>query len=184
MTRRASILLVLGVLVLGVLVLTAAGAGGAEAWHQFVHPSLGFSLSYPAGWDARSQQGIVGVSLVGPEIPGSNGLHINVNVVTETLPQEGNLDLIESIAERQVSLILSGYRRLRSDRTTLGGRPAILRYFTWRRNDGLEIYQMQLFTYASQRAYVVTGTTLATSPSIAQDAGLLQRVVTTFRIRR
>jgi hypothetical protein len=171
-------------MVLGVLASAPREAGGAEAWTRFVHPSLGFSLSYPAGWDARSEQGIVGVSLVGPEIPGASGLHINVNVVSETLPQEGNLDLIESIAERQVSLILSGYRRLRSDRTTLGGRPAILRYFTWRRNDGLEIYQMQLFTYAGRRAYVVTGTTLATSPTIEQDAGLLQRVVTTFRVGR
>jgi hypothetical protein len=170
------------ILVLGVLALAAGDAPGAEAWKRFVHPSLGFSLSYPPDWAARSEQGIVGVALVGPEIPGAHGLRINVNVVSEMLPREGNLELIESIAERQVSLILSGYRRLRSDRTTLGGRPAILRYFTWRRNDGVEIYQMQLFTYAGRRAYVVTGTTLATSPTIEQDAGLLQRVVTTFRV--
>jgi hypothetical protein len=177
MTRRVAILMVLGVLSL------RAHTSAAEAWTRFTHPSLGFSLSYPAEWDARAQQGIVGVALIGPEIAGTHGLHINVNVVSEALGQEGNLDLIESIAERQVSLILSDYKRLRSDRTTLGGRPAILRYFTWRRNDGLEIYQMQLFTYAGRRAYVVTGTTLATSPTIAQDAGLLQRIVTTFRIR-
>lgn len=78
----------------------------------------------------------------------------------------------------------SNYQRLRSDRTTVGGRPAILRYFTWKRNDGLLIYQMQLFTYAGRRAYVVTATTRATSPTIAQEAGILQRIVASSRVRK
>lgn len=169
---------------LGVVALATCSVRGAESWQRFVHPTLGFSLSYPAGWEAVSREGVVGVALLGPEIPGSGGLRINVNVVSEVLPREGNIDAIEAIAERQVALILSGYRRLRSDRTTLGGRPAILRYFTWKRNDGVELYQMQLFTYAGRRAYVITGTTLATAPTLERDALLLQQIVTTFRISK
>jgi hypothetical protein len=41
-----------------------------------------------------------------------------------------------------------------------------------------------LFTYAGRRAYVVTGTTLATSPTIEREAGILQRVVASFRVRK
>lgn len=166
------------------LLAAAAGTYAADAWPRFVHPSLGFSLSYPAGWEVLPvREGTIGVAILGPQIPGTGGLRMNVNVATEVLPQEGNIETIEALAERQVSLILSDYQRLRSDRTTVGGRPAILRYFTWKRNDGLLIYQMQLFTYAGRRAYVVTGTTLATSPAIAQEAAILQRIVASFRVK-
>lgn len=166
------------------LLAAAAGTHAADAWPRFVHPSLGFSLSYPAGWEVLPvREGTIGVAILGPQIPGTGGLRMNVNVATEVLPQEGNIETIEALAERQVSLILSDYQRLRSDRTTVGGRPAILRYFTWKRNDGLLIYQMQLFTYAGRRAYVVTGTTLATSPAIAQEAAILQRIVASFRVK-
>jgi hypothetical protein len=171
--------------VLALLATAAAGTRAAETWPRFVHPSLGFSLSYPAGWEVLPiREGTIGVAILGPEIPGTSGLRLNVNVASEVLPQEGNIEMIEALAERQVSLMLNSYQRLRSDRTTVGGRPAILRYFTWKRNDGLLIYQMQLFTYAGRRAYVVTGTTLATSPTIEREAGILQRVVASFRVRK
>src|SRR5574341_109284 len=167
------------------LLVAAAGMLAADAWPRFIHPSLGFSLSYPAGWEVLPiREGTIGVAVLGPQIPGTSGLRRNVNVATEVLPHEGNIEMIEALAERQVSLILSNYQRLRSDRTTVGGRPAILRYFTWKRNDGLLMYQMQLFTYAGRRAYVVTGTTLATSPAIAQEAGILQRIVASFRVKK
>jgi len=183
MKRGAAIFALVAAVAL--LATAAAGTVGAEAWPRFVHPSLGFSLSYPAGWKVLPvREGTIAVAILGPEFPGTSGLRLNVNVATEVLPQEGNIEVIEALAERQVSLILSNYQRLRSDRTTVGNRPAILRYFTWKRNDGLLIYQMQLFTYAGRRAYVVTGTTLATSPTVAQEAGALQRIVASFRVKK
>jgi hypothetical protein len=173
------------VAVSALLVVAASGAKAAEAWQRFVHPSLGFSLSYPAGWDVLPiREGTIGVAILGPQIAGTGGLRLNVNVASELLPREGTVEMIEALAERQVSLILNNYQRLRSDRTTVGGRPAILRYFTWNRNDGLMIYQMELFTYAGRRAYVVTGTALASSPAIAQEAGTLQRIVASFRVKK
>lgn len=89
-----------------------------------------------------------------------------------------------AVAKPQVSLTFYNYQHLRSDRTTVVGRPAFLRYFTWKRNDGFLIYQMQLFTCAGRRAHVVTGTTLATSPTIAQEAGILQRIASPFPVKR
>lgn len=168
--------------IFGLLALGAAGARGAEVWTRFVDPSLGFSLGYPADWKVvTSRQGPLGVAIIGPEIPGTSGFRPNVNIVSEVLPQAATIDQIEALAESQVALILNSYQRLRNDRTTIAGRPAILRYFTWKRNDGLLIYQMQLFTFAGRRAFVVTGTTLATSPTLERVVGLLQRILLTFR---
>jgi len=63
----------------------------------------------------------------------------------------------------------------------IGGRPAIFRYYTWKRNDGLELYQMQLYLVASARAYVITGTTATRSGQLQREVGLLQQIIQTFR---
>lgn len=164
----------------GLLAIAAAGARGAEAWKRFVHPTQGFALSYPAGWELMSRQGTLGVVVVGPEIAGTDGMRVSVSVASENLPREISLDQYESITESKIALIFNGYQRLRTDRTQVAGRAAVLRYFTWKRNDGLGIYQMQLYTLVGRRAYVVTATTTTTSPTLAQDAALLRRIMLTF----
>jgi hypothetical protein len=176
MTRRGVVLMLFGLLAIEV-----AGATGAEAWRRFVHPTQGFALSYPADWELVSRQGIVGVAVVGPEIPGTDGMHLSVSVASENLPQAISLDQYESVTESKIALIFNGYQRLRTDRTLVGGRPAILRYYTWKRNDGVGIYQMQLYTLAGRRAYVVTATTITTSLNLAQEAALLRRIMLTFK---
>ena len=165
---------------LALLALGAAGALGAEAWKRFVHPSQGFGLSYPADWAVVSRQGVLGVAVVGPEIAGADGMRLSVSVASETLPREISVDQYESVTESKIALIFNGYQRLRTDRTQVAGRAAILRYFTWKRNDGLGIYQMQLYTLVGRRAYVVTATTTTTSPKLEQDAALLRRIMLTF----
>ena len=175
MKRGAAILMMFGL-----LAIAAVGAPGAEAWKRFVHPSQGFALSYPADWELVSRQGVLGVAVVGPEIAGADGMHLSVSVASETLPREISLDQYESVTESKIALIFNGYQRLRTDRTQVGGSAAILRYYTWKRNDGLGIYQMQLYTLVGRRAYVVTATTTTTSPRIEQDAALLRRIMLTF----
>lgn len=168
--------------IFGLLAIAAAGAHGAEAWKRYVHPTQGFALSYPADWELVSRQGgPIGVAVVGPEIPGTGGMHLSVSVASESLPQEISLDEYESVTESKIALIFNGYQRLRTDRTQVAGRAAILRYFTWKRNDGLGIYQMQLYTLVGRRAYVVTATTTTNSPTLAQDAALLRRIMLTFK---
>src|SRR2546428_6851070 len=58
---------------------------------------------------------------------------------------------------------------------------AVVRYYTWKRNDGVELYQMQLVTVAGRRGYVVTGTTTTASTRLADEANLLVSILLTFR---
>ncbi|MDR7509441.1 MAG: hypothetical protein QN207_06490, partial [Armatimonadota bacterium] len=56
-----------------------------------------------------------------------------------------------------------------------------VRYYTWIRGDGVELYQMQLAAIAGTRGYVVTGTTAAASRRLAEEARLLVSILLTFR---
>src|SRR3990172_1493124 len=82
MTRAVAVLIVLAL-----LAVAAAGTKAAEGWKRFVHPSQGFALSYPADWDVVQRQGVVGLAVVGPEIPRAGGMHVSVSVGSETMPR-------------------------------------------------------------------------------------------------
>jgi hypothetical protein len=174
--RRTVVLLV----ALGCLASGAVPATGAPGWKRFVHPTLKFALSYPASWTVVSQQGAIAVAVVGPQIAGAPGMNLSVNVASEILPKGMTLEQYESATESKIALVFSGYQRLRTDRPQVGARAAVLRYFTWKRNDGLGIYQMQLYMVAGRRAYVVTATTTTSSPSLEQEAALLRSIMLTF----
>jgi len=58
---------------------------------------------------------------------------------------------------------------------------ARLCYFTWTRNDGVELYQLQLVTIAGTNGYVVTGTTAASSPNLQSEVQLLATILAGFR---
>lgn len=166
------------------IILTLAGSAAAQAtWEKFTHPQYGFSLSYPSHWDADSGKDPLVFLAVGPFVSGMNSFRINVNVVTETVPADLTVERYEARSESQLGLLFHDYRRLRTDRTSVGSIPALLRYFTWRRNDGVELYQMQLNVVSRGRAYVVTGTTSAQSTQLQQEADLLVRILQTFRTR-
>lgn len=171
-------------LAVAAVVLAVAGAAAAQAtWERFTHPQYGFSLRYPSDWEADGGKDPLVFLAVGPFVAGMNSFRINVNVVMETVPADLTVERYEALNESQMGLLFQGYRRLRTDRTTVGNVPALLRYFTWRRNDGLELYQMQLNVVSNGRAYVVTGTTLTQSAQLEQEAELLVRILQTFRPR-
>jgi len=164
-----------------VALLLSPTALGQVSWRVFKHPAFGFSLSYPDGWEAASEDGPIAFMVVGPAPAGVDGLRLSVNVTTERVAADLTVDRFESLSESRMGLLFQGYTRLRTDRLTIGGHRAILRYYTWKRNDGLEVYQMQLHVVASGRAYVVTGTTAARSAQLKSEADLLLRIVSTFR---
>lgn len=169
-------------IILSVLLLVLPGtARAAEGWQTYTHPQLGFSLSYPDGWaESKGPSGVVFMAL-GPLAAGGPTLRLNVNVTYEEIPASMNVEDYESQNESGLGMLFAGYRRLRSDRLMIGSYPAVVRYYTWKRGDGVELYQLQLVTLAGTRGYVVTGTTTTASTRLADEAKLLVSILLTFR---
>lgn len=71
-----------------------------------------------------------------------------------------------------------------TQRLARGGVGIGIWYYTWKRNDGVELYQIQLMVVAGGRGYVVTGTTGAASRRLQDEAQLLVGILVTFRPRR
>ncbi len=164
-----------------VSLLVLVPAASAQAWQTYRHPKLGFSLNYPDSWSVTNgPTGVVFMAL-GPTPSGVQGLRLNVNVTYEEVPTGVSVEEYEAQNETGLGLLFNGYRRLRTDRTMIGAFPAVVRYYTWKRNDGVELYQMQLVTIASTRGYVVTGTTATSSSNLSDDAKLLVSILLTFR---
>ena len=167
---------------LGVLLLVPPRTALAtEGWQTFTHPELGFSLSYPDSWaETKGPSGVVFMAL-GPAPAGVLGFRMNVNVTHEEIPSGMNVEDYEAQNESGLGLLFAGYRRLRSDRLMISSYAAVVRYYTWKRNDGVELYQIQLVTVAGSRGYVVTGTTTTASTRLADEAKLLVSILLTFR---
>lgn len=118
---------------------------------------------------------------LGPVAASAQNFRLNVNVTYEELPSGMNVENYEAQNEAGLGVLFTGYRRLRSDRLMIGAYPAVVRYYTWKRGDGVELYQMQLVTLAGNRGYVVTGTTTTASSHLADEAKLLVSILLTFR---
>ena len=166
-----------------VLLQAAPVLAAPQEWVQYTHPQLGFSLSYPKNW--APTQGVTGIAFmtVGPNPAGVADLRLSVNVTMEQLPPNTTVEEYDAQNESGMGLLFQGYRRLRVDRTKIGSVPALLRYYTWKRNDGIELYQMQLVAVVGNRGYVVTGTTASTSKRLMDEAKLLVSILLTFRPR-
>jgi len=177
MKRRTSAWIVAALMT----VLVAASVHAASAWLQYIHPRLGFSLTYPAGWIVGPKTSGIEVMVLSPSPVSPGGVRLNVNVVSENLPPGVTIEQYVEANESQLRLLFHGYKRLRTDRTKVGEYVARLRYFTWTRNDGVELYQLQLVTIAGTNGYVVTGTTAASSPNLQSEVQLLATILAGFR---
>lgn len=165
------------------LLLSASQSSATAAWSRYVHPRLGFSFVYPADWVIGPNVSGVEVMVLSPAPATPSGVRLNVNVTSESVPTGGSVQKYEDANELQLRQLFQGYRRLRTDQTTVGQYAARLRHFTWRRNDGLDLYQIQLVTVANTQGYVVTGTTWASSPNLETDIQLLTSILVGFRPR-
>ncbi len=175
----------LGCLLVIALVLTlgrgALPSHAATGWHFYTHPTYGFSMSYPDGWTLkRSESSVIVMMAVGPKSAGQPEFRMNVNVVVDSVPADTSIEEFDTVANAKLQQIFPGYQLLRSDRTQLGGLPAVVRYITWHARN-VELYQLQLGLIVGTRLYVVTGTTLAASGRLKDEALLLQQILVTFR---
>lgn len=165
------------------MLLPAHSALAAAQWQTFMHPDLGFMLSFPAAWSVtKNPSGIVFMA-IGPSAAGVPTRKMNVNVTYEDVRANTTVDEYDAQNESGLGMQFRGYQRLRTDKTVIESYPTLLRYYTWTMGDGTELYQMQLVTVAGTHAYVVTGTTAKASTKLADEALLLRDILLTFRPR-
>lgn len=174
------------VAVVAILTITLASATAlaeVPAWLKFTHPELGFSVRYPGDWTLAS--GVSGVDFValGPTVAGVQGMRLNVNITHDAVPAGTSVDVYHTKSEEVLKSTFSAYRLVQTRRITIGDFPAVFRQYTWKRNDGIELYQLQLLTIDRVRGYVVTGTTLAVSSHLKGEAKALANIMLTFRPR-
>lgn len=157
------------------LALGAQPAAGSSAWVTFTHPNPPFAIQYPGDWVRLAADKVALLVLVDPE---TRGLGLVV-VGVEVGPGE-NAYTLEPRLPQIISRSFSDYRPLRTDRTVLNGRPAIVHYFTGIRN-GVRVYVMLGAVATNAWGYVLYGTTTVDSPHLREELGLLQRIIAGFR---
>lgn len=166
------------VAILGLAIQPVVGASG---WQRFTHPKYGFSMSFPDGWVSTIPNSrLIAMLAVGPKAASSPDFTMNVNVVIDSIPPQTTIEEFDAIATIKLQEVFPGFRLLRSDRTQVGKYPAVMRYATWQPKE-VELYQLQLGVIVGARLYVVTGTTVADSSRIQEEAYLLQQILITFR---
>lgn len=176
--RSASIFAVIAAVMLGGTTVLAA-----PAWVKYTHPQLGFSLNYPESWTPAGETSGVDFMALGPNAAGMPGLRLNVNVTHDAIPSGTSVDVYHAKTQDVLKSIFNGYRLLQADRVKTGSFPAMLRQYTWKTNNGVEIYQLQLVTVDRTRGFIATGTTGAASGQLEDEAKLLATILMTFRPR-
>lgn len=169
------------VILVTIFTLGAVPGQSAPGWQVYTHPQYGFSISFPPGWTAsRSTSRLIVMVALGPKAAGSIDFQMNVNVVIDSIPKGTTLDEFDVATRDLLQKIFPGYRVLRTDRAQLGDYPALVRYTTWHPSTA-ELYQIQLGMIVGSQVYIVTGSTLADSSRIKDEAFLLQQILITFR---
>ncbi|MGH2372682.1 MAG: hypothetical protein ACRDIC_04280 [bacterium] len=179
---RASRAVVGVVLAVGLAAATTGGrAHGAPDWQSFRHPSQGFSISYPRGWETLSGTGQASFVAIGPTVAGAPGTRMVVVVVAAPLPRGATLEDAESSIQANLSRSGQPTNVLRHDRFSLRGTPAFLIYLHRKNPQGVELYQMVMVLMHRGRGFGVAGSTAAASSSLTEDTRLLQSILLTFR---
>lgn len=170
------------VFALGLLTLPrGASVSGAPDWQVFRHPSQGFSINYPRGWESLSGTGQASFVAIGPAIAGVPGVRMIVVVVSAVLPRGATLEDAESSMQANLARMGQPANVLRHDRFSLRGTPAFLVYLHRKNPQGVELYQMAMILMHRGQGFGVVGSTAAASPSLTEDTRLLQSILLTFR---
>ena len=170
------------VLALGLVVIPrGAPARGASDWQSFRHPSQGFSISYPRGWETLSGTGQASFVAIGPTAAGAPGTRMVVVVVAAPLPRGATLEDAEASIQANLSRSGQPTNVLRHDRFSLRGTPAFLVYLHRKNPQGVELYQMVMILAYRGQGFGVAGSTAASSPSLNEDTRLLQSIILTFK---
>lgn len=160
---------------------SSAPAGAASDWPLFRHPSQGFSISYPRGWETLSGTGQASFVAIGPAVPGMPGTRMIVVVVAAPLPPGATLEEAEDSIQANLARQGQTTNILRQDRFMLRGIPALFIYLHRRNPQGVELYQMVMILMHRERGFGVVGSTAVASPTLTEDTKLLQSIIVTFR---
>jgi len=162
-------------LLLSVLALSALSASAQAA---FVSSTYGVSVTAPNVWKQVSYPGVV-VAFAAPVA--TEGFATNVNMTVESLP--AGITLKQYVAAGQATLkrVITDFKPLSTRSTMLGGQPAQEQTFSGKQG-AFSLYLSQTITLKSDRAYVLTGTTLL-SRKATLDAPMSQ-FVKSFKFTR
>jgi predicted Zn-dependent protease len=155
----------------------------AAAWTQFRHPTYGFYISYPQGWEVLSGEGKAAFAAVGPAANGVAAVRLGVVVATARIPAGATLEEADADLERTITQRGDIVRVLRKDRIDLRGVPALMIYIVRRNPSGVDLYQMVLIVAHNGRGYAIVGVTAAGSTSLSEETRLLQSLILTFQPR-
>lgn len=156
------------------LVVLQAPVLGAE-WTTFSHPEPPFTIQYPAEWTKIAADKVGLLVLVAPRTRGLGLIVVGVPLK----PGESETDL-ESELPRTIPKRFSDYQPLRTDKVTLGGRPAVVHYFTGTRN-GTRTYVMLAAVTTKTHGYLLFGMAPLDSPTLTEQLALLQQIIMGFQ---
>jgi len=171
------------VVIVGTAAVAVASASGAQVpLGQLVTDAHGrFTISVPSAWRVQKDvQGLVAVLAAAPAQSGDR-VPANVNVVLEALSAPLTAADYAAKEEAVPKTAFHNYAVVQQGDTVVGGRRGYYRYYTWDRNDGVGLYQVQMYLTVSRTGFVVTGTTVNTPARIRRDVPLLVQIINTFR---
>ncbi len=155
-------------------------AAAAADWELFTHPTMGFSIRYPSGWETMTaDQKSLQMVLLAPARTGSDA-HMGVAIAAVRAPANATIDDMLAAADKPLRQEIGKFRILRIDRTTLGSASAMIMYMVGHARE-VDLYSMILLTIVQPRLYVVMGFAELNSPQLAEETRLLQSILVTFR---
>ena len=168
--------------VCGVALALVLPAPAAEQWVRYTHPSIGFRIAYPSGWQQLPENG-AGAALVvaGPTPAGVTEFKMNLVVVARPIPAGATLDTASAALEKSLARRFGVSQVLRTDKVVLEGTRALLSYVYRKPPKGPQLYQIVLLTLSGEMGYAAAGTTAARSSKVSEETLTLQRSLMTFR---
>jgi predicted Zn-dependent protease len=167
-----------------ILAMTAVPVRAQTDWQRFTHPTAGFSLSYPPGWEPRAFSDpahSVQMMLGGPPPAGVPKIRMAVIVISVPTTPNVTAEELLSGAGRPLRDHVDDLRIMRVDHTTLDGNRAAVVYGTANIAE-TDCYVMILLVIAKSRGYLVTGVTALDSTNLATETRLLQTILASFRL--
>lgn len=171
------------VLTFAVLLAAPALAAPSSGWLRFQHPTHGFSIDYPQGWEVLAGDGRAAFVAIGPAVAGVAGMRLGLVVATARVPAGATLDVAADDLQRELERHAGTMTILRTDRFEHRGIPALMTYVVRKPPQGIEQYAILMILAHGGRGYAVLGTTATGSARLADEIGLLQRAALTFQPR-
>ncbi len=144
-------------------------------------PGGRFSITVPAGWEVETNaSGSPSMIAAAPSAPGE--FRININVVVQALKAPLSPEALAQAAEAGLRVLFHEFTVVQQGPAQIGGRPAFYRYYTWRTNTGVSVYQVQVYFTAARTGFAITGSTLNDPARLRTDLPLIAQIIDSFRV--